>query len=273
MKSSMGRSVHDNSIVLCGCLHIGAGDLNWIVSEASDVLKQLGVHLVCSATQQTDATLISKLEAIGIEMHIQPKESNAYIGYTQALRAALDKQDITHVLYIDFDRLLHWAKYYRKELETLVEHCKANTFEKDVYVLERTSRAYATHHDSLIKTEEIANTVLSRQLGFDDIHDYLSGSWYCKRDVATLWMSDDAAFPYTPAMLYSAWLILAQKAGYRIDFLQFEGLEWETSDPFQSDVQKIGVDAFRDSFSTADEWKRRVTYLKEIIDGCFVQSS
>ncbi len=177
-----------------------------------------------------------------------------------ALREALNRE-AAHLLYCDLDRLIHWIEVYPEELAQVAQRAQRC----DCLVVGRTGRALMTHPRALRETEQIAN----------DVFAHITG---CAYDVcvATRGFSHEAAKQVLAASrtetslgVDGEWVYLCQQAGFRLDYVETEGMEWETPDQFResaadSETQRVAAEAFD---AQASNWPKRVQIARAIIAG------
>ena len=130
----------------------------------------------------------------------------------------------SHVLYVDGDRVLHWAAHYPDELrqiaKTIADH--------DFTVLGRTPRAFASHPGVQRDTEGILNNVFARATGLG--WDVGSGSrGLSRRAIEAI----NAHCPDEAISVDVTWpLCLRKLGGYTLGYALAEGLAFETGDGY-----------------------------------------
>jgi len=142
-------------------------------------------------------------------------------GRHAALQKALELPG-GHIHYADMDRLLHWLEVNPEEWrQTLAAIRRA-----DCLIIGRTERAWATHPLAMQETERSINNIFSSLLGRPV--DLGGGSRIFSRPAAMclLAYSPPGNAPGTDA----AWPVLLQRAGFSVDYLAVDGLEWEVPD-------------------------------------------
>jgi hypothetical protein len=150
---------------------------------------------------------------------------------SQAVALAL-KSQASHVMYCDCDRVLHWAEYYPDELAGVAERL----IENDFTVLGRTKQAFATHPQVQRDTEAIINKVFHLVSGWDwDVGAGARG--LSRRAVETILagcqdenLSNDVSWP----------LFLRAQGGFSFCHIHTEGLEFETTDRYKTEVEVAG---------------------------------
>jgi hypothetical protein len=176
-----------------------------------------------------------------------------------ALRTALESR-ATHVQYADMDRLLRWVETRPVEWRAVARRC----LEADCLIVGRTEEAYRTHPRALRSTESLTNAVFSRLLG--QPVDLSAGIKGFSRPAA------EHLIQYSPpgrALGVDAeWPILLQRAGYSIETVWVDGLEWESADRYQD--RAVGPDLQQQAAQVYDEdpdnWAYRVQVAREILE-------
>ena len=162
--------------------------------------------------------------------------------------------------YNDLDRLLRWVETRPEEWRAVVERVRTT----DCLIVGRTPAAYATHPQALIQTEAIANGLVGRLLG--RTIDLSAGSkGFSRRAAQTLLqharrdraMGADAEWP-----------LLLQAAGFRVEYVEVDGLDWETADRYRPTAADAETQRALAAQLDADpqQWAWRVTVLREIIE-------
>lgn len=178
--------------------------------------------------------------------------------YREAITRAAEVGD---VLYVDLDRILHWVATYPDELDRTVAACAPH----DWVVLERSARAFLTHQRPLRDTEHVFTTVLDSLCGWGP-HDFLSGALYLSRDVARVLArnlhAEDQGW-------WGEYILTLKHEGHAPVFFSCEGLEWETPDRYQREIERAGgLVAWKTSIDTSvTEWESRVNWLEAYIRG------
>ncbi len=192
-----------------------------------------GTVAFCSGS--THPTILNLLRDHGAVVQIDsaPAAGIDRIGDVRrrALRAGLEA-GASHLQMCDFDRALHWAAHYPRELERVV----ASIPNYDLLVLGRTDRAWATHPPYQAETEPLFNRVFALVTGLP--WDVGAGSrGFSRRAAETLLETSrertvgiDAEWP----------LLLLGRDGFRVGFRACEGLEFETADRFGPEIEAAG---------------------------------
>jgi hypothetical protein len=181
--------------------------------------------------------------------------SGVYAAVTHSLAL-----DYAYLHYVDMDRLLRWAETRPGELEQAV----AAIPRADFLIIGRTERANLTHPRCMQETEGLASLVASHLLGL--CADVCSGSRGLSR-LAVEYLRQHSR----PTRLKDAeWPLLLQRAGFRVDYLAVDGLDWETADRYlphaaDAETQRQAAAAYDEEVAN---WKARVQVAREIIENC-----
>jgi hypothetical protein len=157
----------------------------------------------------------------------------------RAIRAGL-AAGTGHLQMCDFDRILHWVEHYPSELDAVIgEICR-----HDLLVLGRTERAWATHPPYQTETEPLFNHVFYLATGRR--WDVGAGSRGISRRAAELLLAIskeetvgvDAEWPVL--LLKQSPGALGEEDGLCLGYRACEGLEFETGDRFDSEIEAAG---------------------------------
>jgi hypothetical protein len=157
------------------------------------------------------------------------------------------------------DRLLRWHEICPEELHTVAQRA----VEEDCLVVGRSEAAYNTHPQALIQTEQISNLVVSHFLGKKmDVSAGCKG--FSRRAVEFLVANTT---PQRALGTDAEWPMLLHRAGFRIGYLEVDGLEWESADRYQSsaadrDNQRLMAQEYD---SEPEHWAERVAIALEIV--------
>lgn len=214
----------------------------------------LPYRAVCgTASPETADETVRLLEGLG---PVRRDTANRAIGAArrQALKLGLEgSAGFFH--YCDLDRFLHWVRTYPAELRATVGRIPGC----DYLVIGRTARAFATHPECQRLTEAITNrvgTLVIRRFRPDAREwDFAAGSAALSRAAAAHILACSRAESNATDL---EWPVLAAAAGFRVDFLAVEGLEFETADYYPEEVAASGsVEAWVEGRNSLDEWVAR----------------
>jgi hypothetical protein len=179
-------------------------------------------------------------------------------GRHAALQKALDSPG-SHVHYADMDRLLHWVEAWPAEWESTL----AAIPEHDCLIIGRSKRAWATHPRALQETERSINDIFSHLLG--QPVDLGAGARGFSRPAALCLLANSP--PGRALGTDAEWPVLLQRAGFAVDSLAVDGLEWESPDrqaggPADEEPRRQAAAAYDQDVS---HWLRRAALALEII--------
>jgi hypothetical protein len=178
-------------------------------------------------------------------------------GRYMALKAGV-KTGADYVHYNDLDRLLRWVETRPDEWRRVVEAVQHS----DCLIIGRTAAAYATHPAAMIETEAISNAVISHLLGQQ--MDVSAGSKGFSLAAAQCLLA--LTTPGNALGMDAEWPILLRRCGYQVDYVEVDGLDWETADRYRDTAadpetqRRLAEEYDRD----ADHWAQRVRVAREI---------
>jgi hypothetical protein len=179
-------------------------------------------------------------------------------GRYQALRLAL-QTPAAHIHYADFDRLLRWVETRPEEWRAAVAGIQGC----DCLITGRSPEAYLTHPQALVQTEAISNQVVSHLTGRGK--DFSAGSKGFSRRAAEFLLANSS--PGRALGTDGEWPVLLHRAGFAIESMTVEGLDWESADRYQD--RAAGVHDQRRAAQAYDanpaNWERRVQVAMEIV--------
>jgi hypothetical protein len=210
--------------------------------------------VVIATTPVTDARLTTRLEQLGA--HVVPG-GQAGGGRRAALTAAGGDQPA--YFSCDFDRWLHWARFWSDELAALparVARLSGKRISPWYVCLGRTARAFATHPAAQRLPEAATNRALSAAAG-RPLDAAAGAAWRTPGAVEIILAGSRE--PTAATDLEWPALILRHDPG-RLRGLRCEGLEWETPD-FHAEaiISAGGLAAWtRATFNTPTMWAARL---------------
>lgn len=180
------------------------------------------------------------------------------VGRNESLAVALE-MGATHLMYSDFDRVLRWIECYPDELEQTIERIQ----QSNCLVIGRTARAFETHPHSLRESEQIINDVFAHITGLR--YDICVAARGLSRAAAQRVLAESRV--QSALGVDGEWIYLLQRAGYNLDYVEVEGMEWETADqylPTAADVetQRRVAEAYD---AVPGNWAQRVYVARQII--------
>ncbi len=225
------------------------------------VLEELYDHIVLSFPPVADDQVVRLLSEGKFSAHPeltivqnQVWSWGRYVGLQTALQSSA-----THIHYADMDRLLRWVETRPAEWRATVLRIEAG----DCLIMGRNPAAYASHPQALVRTEAISNRLISQLVG--QRLDVSAGSKGFSRRVAQFLV--DRAECGRALGADGAWTVLLHRAGFRIDYCEVAGLDWETADRYQN--RSAGVDQQQALAEAYDKdpahWVMRVEVALEIV--------
>jgi hypothetical protein len=216
--------------------------------------------IAVSLPPDIERTQMEALRSIsGVQFVVTPHWS---WGRYSALETALEAP-ASHILYADFDRMLRWVETRLEEWRSVLQSAQ----NCDCLIIGRTEAAYQTHPRALIETEAISNLVVSRLLGFPV--DASAGAKGFSREAAKFLMAN--CTPGHALGTDAEWPIILKRAGYTIETILVDGLDWESADQYQVQAAdpEMQVVAARDFDADPLNWSRRVDVALEIVRAGF----
>jgi hypothetical protein len=177
-----------------------------------------------------------------------------------ALESAL-RDGSTHMLYVDFDRLLRWAELFANELEQVVAQLQT----VECLIVGRTPQAFATHPRSLRDTEQVANDVFSHLFG-QSVDICVATRGFAQGAAEFVLAQGKAA---TSLEVDGEWPLLLHQADYRVHYVAINGMDWETADQYlpaaaDAETQRKAAEAFDQD---RQNWVVRVFVAQMIVSG------
>jgi len=215
------------------------------------LLREVYQHMLVVLPPTVEASLEEALNGLGIITVITSEWSGG--GYL-ALHVALET-GAERIHYADLDRLVRWVETREEEWRQSVDMLN----QADCVCFGRTPMAYATHPRALIETEATSNRVISHLLG--RVMDVSAGSKGFSRKAAVF--LDAHTQPGASMGMDAAWLVLLNRAGYQIRYVEVDGLDWESADAYRMEAadaeeQRIATAAY-DADASHWEWRAKVT--------------
>jgi hypothetical protein len=223
------------------------------------ILKKIFNNLIAiSVTSKTSPKIIKQLKKNKINFEFQPLGLNGTLGddIINSIRLGL-KTSATHFHFIDFDRALHWTNRFPEELENLAARISPLT---GYISMIRTERAFETHPFIQRSTETPTNSIATEIIGKKV--DIMSGSFALDRKTAEIVVQNSKQKNFG---IYAEILMLAFKNHQPINSLEVEGLEWETPDQFENEIDKEGYVAWLNKFESPQEWQKRVNLIESSV--------
>jgi len=220
------------------------------------LLGEVYTTIVVVYRPESDTHIQESLKRAGVITVMPPEWS---WGRYLALKSALET-DADIIQYADMDRLLRWVETRPEEWKQAVLFTQS----KDCVVFGRTEAAYQTHPQTMIQTEKISNLLASYLL--ERQMDVSAGSKAFSRKAASFLI--DHTRPRRSIGTDAEWPILLKRAGFAIDYMQVDGLDYESADRYQS--QAATAEQQRYHVAEVDvnpkQWARRVEIALEIVE-------
>lgn len=219
-------------------------------------LEQVYASIAVSLPPETGTDTVSALETIpGLRFEIAQDWS---WGRHLALLRALESR-ASHIQYADCDRLLRWVETQPEEWRWVA----GEILRHDCLVIGRSETAYRTHPKALVETEAISNLVTSFLIG--QILDVSAGSKGFSRAAAEYLAVHSQ--PGRALGTDAEWLVVLKQAGFAVDSISVEGLDWESADRYQDKAAGSGDQqrAAEDYDADPKNWQDRVRIALEIV--------
>ena len=218
-------------------------------------LEQVYEHIVIALPPDSNHEAATQLRAWPrVRLVVSPRP---FWGRYLAIQAGLETS-ATYVHYADLDMLLHWVESQPDEWRQTV----ARIQESECLITGRTERAFLTRPLAIQQTEKIINAVFSYMLG-QPVDLGLGSRGFSKR-AARCVIEQSAPGGWGDA----AWPALLHRAGFKVEYLAVDGVEWESPDHYRvavadAETRRQVAEAYdRD----ARHWADRVRTALEIID-------
>ncbi|MBM3992502.1 MAG: hypothetical protein FJ298_16100 [Planctomycetes bacterium] len=241
------------TIVLAATINDSHGGLAWLVEKHLLALFELFDEIFLVAPPDTNKDLLAAFTRGGCHV-TQWTGKKPVCGYHIAVSKGV-KAGAEHIFYIDMDRVLHWMETHPHELKKAVALAKKT----DWLIGERHPEDYRAHPKAMYQTEQLPNAIISQVVGSNKTRDFLAGTFSFSRRAATLIIKKgDCDFPE----LFGLWPKLLSEQGFKPLFKTYRGLSWETPDRYTDEILRSGgLKKWREQYSTATEWEKRVQYM------------
>lgn len=214
-------------------------------------------HRIISLPPTASPAEIEQIKSLaGVQVIVNDDWSH---GRYAALKAAYEI-GADHLHYVDLDRLIRWIETRPDEwLHTL-----KRIQETDCLMIGRTEAAWETHPQVMIQVEKIINSTFSYLLGRD--FDFGSGSkGFSRRAVAFILANSQ---PANALGTDTEWPILTHRAGYKLDEVLVDGLDWEIPDQYQDyaadrERQRVVSEEYD---ADVKHWMRRVDDTVNVVN-------
>jgi len=220
-------------------------------------IASLYAHLIIVVPIDTDEGIVDAVcshQDISVVRYGAPNDAGRHC----ALQMALETE-VPFIHYCDFDRLIRWAELYEDELRATVQAIQ----QADAVMIGRTPYAFNTHPRCMQYTEAMINEVFSHLLGKP--LDLTAGSKAFSRRAVEELVSQTT--PGNGMATDSEWAVVLHKAGFTLESLLVDGLDWETADRYLShaadpETQRRVADEYD---AKTDSWRFRTQLARDII--------
>ncbi|MHB1415151.1 MAG: hypothetical protein ACYC1C_07845 [Chloroflexota bacterium] len=217
-----------------------------------------GVYIVFS--QRTHPDVEATLRRMGVHTE---REHKPAVGASRRQALAMARRaGSRHCLYCDLDRALHWARDYASELSQTL----ARVPESDFLVIGRTPRAFASHPRCMTETEGAANHVFG--LTFRRQWDICTAARGLSAAASDLIIAESRVDGVGTEAEWPA--LLLEREGLRFDYVETEGMEYETPDRFPDEVRAAGgAEAWTEAVAQSPaDWALRLGFAYAIARAC-----
>ena len=249
-------------MILSATLHDPQFNLESLLKSVLPIIKELFSKSIVCCTPPTIDKVSNFLEPNDDFEVVKGPNMIQIDNYKEAISVAIDSIESPiseKILYIDFDRLIHWASSFPDELTNTLK----NNSDVEYLHIGRTSRAFETHPLTQRETESIINDFVSKILGFPETRDIISVCYLFTKELGEKLIKIKNN---TKTGFYSTWPIILWKNASTNRYIEVEGHEWETPDKFLKEITKIGYEEWVKKFQTSDEWKKRVRFLHDAME-------
>jgi hypothetical protein len=214
-------------------------------------------HIVISLPPKARPDEIEQLKGLpGADVFVNEHWTQ---GRYMALKAAYET-GADHIHYCDLDRLIRWVETRPAEWQQIVQQ----TQQCECLVIGRTEAAWATHPQVMIQVDKVINSVFSYML--EGEFDIGSGSKGFSRDAVGFILANSR--PERAIGTDAEWAVLLYRAGFLLESVEVDGLDWEIPDQFQEQAADRARQAQQAESYDADvrHWFYRVGATVEVVE-------
>jgi len=248
------------SVTLAATWH-PRGEMNRLIVHLGDLVAAYAqIVIITPPMGDLNTREVSEVEEINRLPGILVRQPDNWSrGRYAALQASLETNP-SYIQYADLDRLLRWVETRPDEWL----HTVAKMMSSDSLIIGRTPFAYQTHPAALVQTEAISNQVVSHFLG--RFMDVSAGSKGFCREAADYIVANTV--PGHAMGTDAEWPILLHKAGFQIDYVEVDGLDWESADRYKdlAAKQEDQLQAAIQYDADPRNWEHRVEIAREIVE-------
>jgi hypothetical protein len=167
------------------------------------------------------------------------------------------------ILYCDFDRWLHWAWHYQRELIDMPQAINQRCSHAWYVCLGRTPRAFTTHPRVQRETEELSNDVISLLIG--QPLDATAGACWMTGRAADIILSESIEESNATDLEWPA--LIAVRDRSRIGGMCVDGLEFETASFHPHEIDAAGgLDAWLSiHYERLHVWEMRMGLMAQSV--------
>jgi len=185
-------------------------------------------------TDSTHPDVIQALRDAGVCADVGPTGVPG-IGQRRVLARAVQAGH-EDMFYCDFDRWLHWAGSYPKELSSLPDRVSQDHAGAWFICLGRTARAWATHPVAQSLPEAATNRALFTVAGKS--LDATAGASWIRLEGARLILAGSTVRTKATDLEWPGLILRVDSA--RVQGASFEGLEFESPDGYDVEIAAVG---------------------------------
>lgn len=209
-----------NNIILCSTFHDPEGAFLEDIKKSAPTILENYQGWIVSVTPQTQEKVKKTLQEEGVRVVETEKrlvkdeiEANHLTALVHAEEIAKEK-GISKILYMDGDRVLMAATYFKEAFRKMAQTVEENLREEGSYLnVRRSLEDYLTHHSPLVETELQFNRVYSEVFGISlDIGSTIHGF---SREVVREIINRSPEME-TVTFPHPKWLIIAKEMGVKI---------------------------------------------------------
>jgi len=202
-----------------------------------------------------DNSIIKKTKgkAVKVISHLLP-----YLPEKFEYKLIFMKRNIDEVIRSQQKMLGKDPNDYPQELKDIFLNFKGYDF----LHIGRSKRAFATHPLTQQKTEYITNKIGSKTIGFSEIRDIISVCFIINKRLAEKVIKMDHI---TTTGFYGTWPLVFWRWAETKEYIEVGGLEWETPDKYETEINDIGYDKWLSQFQSQEEWIKRAEMLEDCL--------
>jgi hypothetical protein len=235
-----------------------------LLDRLQPALDQFTARYAACAAACTDTTSIETVTALrdaGFRVVISQSGRTGQ-ARRDALGVALDAAAAARVHHADFDRLLHWQYAFPTELQAALAGEPSSPY----IAFGRTPRAWETHPEVQVLAEKLTNGAFAAALGIEGEIDLVAGSALLSREAAAVVKRTSIELTGATDLEWPA-LVLRELGEFPTCY-QVEGLEFETADYYQAEIEAAGSlqEWMRNTYSRPEVWVTRTQLALDSIN-------